>query len=424
MPNIEEQIRKQIEDNKKSHWQKNREAGGDVEQREKYLKAKDQLEMKNGGRVKRKGVKNYKKGSVTLKNKKNPKYFIGGLLGIGAATMLGKDGPMGLAGILKRRKEEREKQGQGKIMTVRVVGGGASGGVGEKVNDKKLKEDDTASSEDKAKQQAPPEEANAHKGAVIKKRKFVGKYKDGGKPSIDVDKPSKINLKAASKEKPDIFSKPKMNTNASVDTNRQQAFMSNKDLNRQNQINKQQAFDKKMADQKRSMGTIGPPKHVQDAQAAARMNPVSALFAAPAQAVQYRQQQNREANMKKGGIARSGLWSNIHAKRKRIAAGSGEKMRKPGSKGAPTAKALRESKAEEGAVVYNRPKRTPSHPTKSHVVTVKTPGGGKKTIRFGQQGKTGDKTMTKRAKSFKARHGKNIAKGKTSAAYWANKVKW
>ena len=47
-----------------------------------------------------------------------------------------------------------------------------------------------------------------------------------------------------------------------------------------------------------------------------------------------------------------------------------------------------------------------------------------KTIRFGQQGKTGDKTMTKRAKSFKARHAKNIAKGKMSAAYWANKVKW
>jgi hypothetical protein len=47
-----------------------------------------------------------------------------------------------------------------------------------------------------------------------------------------------------------------------------------------------------------------------------------------------------------------------------------------------------------------------------------------KTIRFGQQGKTGDKTMTKRAKSFKARHAKNIDKGKMSAAYWANKVKW
>ena len=76
-----------------------------------------------------------------------------------------------------------------------------------------------------------------------------------------------------------------------------------------------------------------------------------------------------------------------------------------------------------GVSGFNKPKRTPGHPTKSHVVVVKD-GGKTKTIRFGQQGKTGDKTMTKRAKSFKARHAKNIAKGKTSAAYWANKVKW
>ena len=142
---------------------------------------------------------------------------------------------------------------------------------------------------------------------------------------------------------------------------------------------------------------------------------------------------NDTTKMRKGGIAKArkyvkggtlGLWANIHAKRKRIKEGSGEKMRKKGSKGAPTDKALKESKAEKGAVVFNKPKRTPSHPTKSHVVIVRKPGGGKKTIRFGQQGKTGDKTMTPRAKSFKARHGKNIAKGKTSAAYWANKVKW
>jgi hypothetical protein len=76
-----------------------------------------------------------------------------------------------------------------------------------------------------------------------------------------------------------------------------------------------------------------------------------------------------------------------------------------------------------GVSGYNKPKRTPSHRTKSHVVVAKS-GDKIKTIRFGQQGKTGDKTMTKRAKSFKARHGKNIAKGKMSAAYWANKVKW
>jgi len=72
---------------------------------------------------------------------------------------------------------------------------------------------------------------------------------------------------------------------------------------------------------------------------------------------------------------------------------------------------------------YNKPKRTPNHPKKSHVVVAKS-GDQVKTIRFGQQGVTGDKTLTARAKSFKARHAKNIAKGPMSAAYWANKVKW
>ena len=76
-----------------------------------------------------------------------------------------------------------------------------------------------------------------------------------------------------------------------------------------------------------------------------------------------------------------------------------------------------------GVSGYNKPKRTPSHPRKSHVVVAKE-GEKVKLIRFGQQGKTGDKTMTKRAKSFKARHAKNIRKGKMSAAFWANKVKW
>ena len=72
---------------------------------------------------------------------------------------------------------------------------------------------------------------------------------------------------------------------------------------------------------------------------------------------------------------------------------------------------------------FNKPKRTPGHSSKSHVVMAKD-GDRTKLIRFGQQGKTGDRTMTKRAKSFKARHAKNIKKGKMSAAYWANKVKW
>lgn len=72
---------------------------------------------------------------------------------------------------------------------------------------------------------------------------------------------------------------------------------------------------------------------------------------------------------------------------------------------------------------YNKPKRTPGHATKSHAVLAKS-GDQVKLIRFGQKGVTGDKTSTPRAKAFKARHADNIAKGKMSAAYWANKVKW
>ena len=82
-----------------------------------------------------------------------------------------------------------------------------------------------------------------------------------------------------------------------------------------------------------------------------------------------------------------------------------------------------------GVEGYNKPKRTPSHPTKSHVVVAKE-GDKVKTIRFGQQGVSGagknPKTASEKArkKSFKARHASNIAKGKMSAAYWADKVKW
>ena len=80
---------------------------------------------------------------------------------------------------------------------------------------------------------------------------------------------------------------------------------------------------------------------------------------------------------------------------------------------------------------FNQPKRTPNHPTKSHVVLAKV-GGEAKVIRFGQQGAStagkpkegeSERMKTKRA-SFKARHGANIAKGPVSAAYWADKVKW
>ena len=83
-----------------------------------------------------------------------------------------------------------------------------------------------------------------------------------------------------------------------------------------------------------------------------------------------------------------------------------------------------------GVSGFNQPKRTPSHPTKSHVVVAKS-GDEIKTIRVGQQGvsgspkKEGESAADKaRRASFKARHAENIAKGKMSAAYWANKVKW
>ena len=83
-----------------------------------------------------------------------------------------------------------------------------------------------------------------------------------------------------------------------------------------------------------------------------------------------------------------------------------------------------------GVSGFNKPKRTPSHPKKSHVVVAKQ-GSKVKTIRFGQQGVKGSPkkkgesaSYAARRRSFKARHAKNIAKGKMSAAYWADKVKW
>ncbi len=82
-----------------------------------------------------------------------------------------------------------------------------------------------------------------------------------------------------------------------------------------------------------------------------------------------------------------------------------------------------------GVSGFNKPKRTPSHPKKSHVVVAKV-GDKVKTIRFGQQGVKGagkspsSASEKARKKSFKARHASNISKGKMSAAYWANKEKW
>jgi len=72
---------------------------------------------------------------------------------------------------------------------------------------------------------------------------------------------------------------------------------------------------------------------------------------------------------------------------------------------------------------YNKPKRTPGHKTKSHAVLAKS-GDTVKLIRFGQQGVKGSPEGSARNKAFKARHRTNIKKGKLSAAYWANKVKW
>ena len=92
----------------------------------------------------------------------------------------------------------------------------------------------------------------------------------------------------------------------------------------------------------------------------------------------------------------------------------------------------KDSRLERAGVSgYNKPKRTPSHPTKSHIVVAKE-GDKIKTIRFGQQGaktagkpKAGESRRIKmKRKSFKARHRKNIKKGKMSAAFWANKIKW
>jgi hypothetical protein len=75
-----------------------------------------------------------------------------------------------------------------------------------------------------------------------------------------------------------------------------------------------------------------------------------------------------------------------------------------------------------GVSGYNKPKRTPNHPTKSHIVVAKQ-SDQVKTIRFGQQGVKTNQTVGQR-EAFKSRHQKNIKKGKMSAAYWADKVKW
>ena len=92
---------------------------------------------------------------------------------------------------------------------------------------------------------------------------------------------------------------------------------------------------------------------------------------------------------------------------------------------------MKDGRLEKAGVAgYNKPKRTPNHPTKSHVVVAKE-GSKIKTIRFGQQGVSGSPAKKgeseadkKRRASFMARHAKNIAKGKMSAAFWSAKEKW
>lgn len=81
------------------------------------------------------------------------------------------------------------------------------------------------------------------------------------------------------------------------------------------------------------------------------------------------------------------------------------------------------TKVDKAAMACNKPRSTPNHPKKSHIVKA-CANGEEKIIRFGQQGVKGSPEGSARNESFKARHAKNIAKGKMSAAYWANKTKW
>jgi hypothetical protein len=88
------------------------------------------------------------------------------------------------------------------------------------------------------------------------------------------------------------------------------------------------------------------------------------------------------------------------------------------------------AKADKSKMACNKPKKTPSHPKKSHIVKA-CEGGKEKIIRFGQQGVSGSpkkegesKADAARRKSFKARHAKNIDKGKMSGSYWSNREKW
>ena len=136
---------------------------------------------------------------------------------------------------------------------------------------------------------------------------------------------------------------------------------------------------------------------------------------------------NREKQATEASIKISNLIIPMRQMNKQMTEG-----RLPLKKGGKSKKKKADGRLKRAGVSgYNKPKRTPNHPTKSHIVVAKS-GSTIKTIRFGQQGaktagkpKAGESSkMKKKRKSFKARHAKNIAKGVLSAAYWANKVKW
>ena len=163
---VQELFEEQINNNKQSVYEKNEAAGGNVEQRKLYLDAADEHgDMKKGGMT----LKKKNKGScvadgIHMKKKKKKKYFIGGLIGL---HMLTKEG--GPLAALRKKRDEKRKNSEGKIMTVRVVGEGGGNGAGEKNNEKELEETETAEQEnvDAAGQ------TNAKSGAVVKKRRYI-----------------------------------------------------------------------------------------------------------------------------------------------------------------------------------------------------------------------------------------------------------
>jgi|TARA_R100000084_G_scaffold106001_2_gene63943 hypothetical protein len=129
--------------------------------------------------------------------------------------------------------------------------------------------------------------------------------------------------------------------------------------------------------------------------------------------------------------AAKGYVAKANERNRKKRSGSNSSARKTNSPSSSTAKKTASAVKRAGVSGVNKPKRTPNHPKKSHIVVAKE-GSKIKTIRFGEQGastagkpKKGEsERMKKKRASFKARHRKNIAKGKMSAAYWADKVKW